>query len=402
MTDGHAGAGRHRWLVVLGELAGVTAQTGGIGRQYAAMLPHFADLAVDVDVMVVSRDASNVPPSGDGVRVRAVTPPQWARGVLWMLWGSLRVRRAVRAGRYDAVLAPEWLGLGALVPRGTPLVTNLVTGARLADDVGSESAHRAWLSRWSRAGQYALERSQIRRSRGVVAISRAILGWYAAAMADLPDAVVIPNCIDVAGVARASQEAALPARWPTSHRVLLFVGRLEHRKGILPVLVSFREIAESCDDVRLVLAGAFSDPAVEPDLLACQAVLGPAATRAVFLGDVRGDELYRAMADAEAVLCPSRWEAFGQVALEAKAAGSALVVTRGSGFDDFCVDGLDCLAVEPDSSAALVEAERRLLSDPLLRERLATGGLQSVGGYTPQAIVPRYVEAVAAMTGSPG
>ncbi len=401
MTIDQGRSGRRRWLVVLGELAGVTAQTGGIGRQYAAMLPVFADEGIDVDVVLVSRDSLGASPGWPRVQVRLEVPPGWARGALWMLWGAVHVRRTARAGGYDAVLAPEWLGLAAFVPTSTPLVTNLVTGARLADEIGSPSSRRAWLSRWSRWVQYALERRQVRRSHGVVAISQAILGWYRESDPALPDSRVIPNCIDVDRVTGAAHTAGLPPGWPGGRRVLLFVGRLEHRKGIVSVLEAFRDIAETRADVDLVAAGAFSDPAVEPDLAACRAILGPAAERALFLGDVRGDVLYRAMAEADAVLCPSRWEAFGQVALEAKAAGGALVVTRGSGFDDFCRDGIDCLAIEPGDSAALAEAAHRLLSDSLLRDRLVAGGRESVQEYTPSAVVPRYVDAVEAMVGRP-
>ena len=401
MTIDQGRSGRRRWLVVLGELAGVTAQTGGIGRQYAAMLPVFADEGIDVDVVLVSRDSLGAWPAWPRVQVRLEVPPGWARGALWMLWGAVHVRRTARAGGYDAVLAPETLGLAAFVPTSTPLVTNLVTGARLADEIGSPSSRRAWLSRWSRWVQYALERRQVRRSHGVVAISQAILGWYRESDPALPDSRVIPNCIDVDRVTGAAHTAGLPPGWPGG------------RQGVVVEWVDFDTVRASSRCSRRSATSRRpgptstwwprepSRPGGRPNLAACRAILGPAAERALFLGDVRGDVLYRAMAEADAVLCPSRWEAFGQVALEAKAAGGALVVTRGSGYDDFCRDGIDCLAIEPGDSAALAEAAHRLLSDSLLRDRLVAGGRESVQEYTPSAVVPRYVDAVEAMVGRP-
>jgi glycogen synthase len=384
---------RARWLVAVEELAGVTTNPGGVARQYAEILPRLADLGVDVDVLVVS-PRETVAPDGLGYPVRVLPPPAWARGALWMLWGAWRVRRAAVKGGYDAVLAPEWVGLAAYVGAGTPVATNLVTGARLLDEIGGTAGRRP-LTRVSRRVQYALEARQIRRSAGVVAISTAIRDWYVGAGYRLGAQVeVIPNCIDVEHVSRASTCAPLPEGWPGAVRTILFAGRLERRKGIDDVVEAFRSIAADDPDVRLVLAGAFGDPAVELDAGGLRAALGPVAERTDVLGPVAADSLYRAMAVADVVVCPSRWEAFGLVALEAKAAGAQLVVTRGSGFDDFCKDGVDCRMVDPASPRELADVCRELLGAADRGQALRDAAAASARVFGPDHVVPRYVEAV--------
>jgi glycogen synthase len=385
---------RARWLVAVEELAGVTRNPGGVARQYAEILPGLAASGVEVEVLVVSpRETST--PADLGYPVRVLRPPPWARGVLWMIWGAWRVRRAAARGGYDAVLAPEWVGLAANVDRRTPQVTNLVTGARLLDEIGGTSGRRV-SSRVSRRVQYALEARQIRRADGVVAISAAIRDWYVDAGFPLGSRVdVIPNCIDVEHVAGAARNAPLPAGWPAGSRTMLFAGRLERRKGIDDVVAAFCSLAADDPGVRLVLAGAYGDPAVEPDAAGLRAALGRFADRADVLGPVDADSLYRAMAEADVVVCPSRWEAFGLVALEAQAAGAQLVVTRGSGFDDFCSDGIDCRMVSTSTPGELADVVRDLLAAPERGQHLREAAAASARAYSPEHVVPRYAEAMA-------
>jgi glycogen synthase len=384
--------GRSRWLVAVEELVGVTRHPGGVARQYAAILPRLAPLGVDVEVVVVT-PRETTPPAALGYPVTVLRPPSWARGVLWMLWGAWRVRRRAARGSYDVVLSTEWSGLAALVSRKTPQITNLVTGARLLDEIGG-SPRRRLASRLSRRIQYVLEARQIRRARGVLAISTAIRDWYLdAGFRIRADTVVIPNCIDVEHVASAARNASLPERWPVGDPTILFVGRLERRKGIDDVVAAFHEVAEAHTSARLVLAGAFGESFVELDEPGLRAALGVHADRSVVLGPVAGDALFRAMAEADVVVCPSRWEAFGLVALEAKAAGGALVVTRGSGFDDFCEDGVDCRMVDPAAPHELADAVLGLLRDREAGRRLREAARVSAWNCAPERVVPRYVSA---------
>jgi glycosyltransferase involved in cell wall biosynthesis len=99
------------------------------------------------------------------------------------------------------------------------------------------------------------------------------------------------------------------------------------------------------------------------------------------------------MSEASVVVCPSRWEAFGLVALETKAAGGVVVVTRGSGFDDFCEDGVDCRMVSPAAPAELADTVVALLGDSTGNAALRTAARSSAQALAPEEVVPRYVAA---------
>ncbi|BDZ50871.1 hypothetical protein GCM10025867_31120 [Frondihabitans sucicola] len=219
-------------------------------------------------------------------------------------------------------------------------------------------------------------------------------------LGDLPPAAVVRNCIDVAAVRRGITASDLPAHWPEGFApIVLFLGRLERKKGVEVAFRAFATLADSQPTARLVLAGATGDSRFEPTRQQLLTLLPESArSRVVFLGHVEGPSLYRGIAAASVVVCPSLWEGFGQVALEAKALGSPVVVTSGSGFDDFCVDGDDCLMVPPGDPVRLATAIERLLGDRGLVTALTTRATVGVLDFTADAVAPDLVAAVEDLT----
>jgi glycogen(starch) synthase len=102
------------------------------------------------------------------------------------------------------------------------------------------------------------------------------------------------------------------------------------------------------------------------------------------------------------VTCPSRWEGFGNAALEVKAIGTPLVVTTGSGFDDFCEDGVDALMVPRDDRSALSGAIGRLLDEPGLGERLSDRAERGIHAFTADSVAPDVLAAARQLLESDG
>jgi glycosyltransferase involved in cell wall biosynthesis len=394
-------APRGRWLVAVTEYAGLTGYTGGIGRHYASLLPALVRHGAEVDLLVLADGPVRPDPDLAGVRLLGVVPvpPGTSRPVA-LLRRAAAVRRAYRAGGYDRVLTPEWGALGVALPPGAPLLTNLATSTRLTNEISGFSRRSYGL----RGGavitvQALLEDRQVRRSAGLVAISEAMLRWNRAAFRRLPAARVVRNCIDVERVQAAADAGGLPDGWPAADGpVVLFLGRLERRKGVTDAFAAFAEVARRHPTARLVLAGSSGDRRFEPDRTELLGLLAPAARdRVTWLGHVAGDALYRGIRAAAVTICPSRWEGFGQAALEVKAIGGALVVTTGSGYDDFCTDGVDSLMVPPADPAALATAVDRLLGDPALAAGLGGAARAGSGRYTADPVAADVLAAADAL-----
>ena len=399
----HPGQHRERWLVATTEYADLTAYTGGIGRHYAALLPALVRQGVDVDLIVFSDAAPQRNAELHGVRLVAFHRTDRLSRIRSLFACARLVRAAFERDPYDRVFLPEWSALGADLPPRAPLLTNLATSMRLANEIsGLRLRDLPRGLRLPAAAQMWREDRQIRHSAGLIAISTAMRARVTERLADAPPAVVVRNCIDVEHVRSASLTAPLPDGWPDGgDPVILFLGRSERRKGVLEAVAAFGRLGHP--RARLVLAGAGGDVRFEPTRAELRAMLPPAAQeRVIWLGHVPGGELYRAIRAAHVAMCPSRWEGFGNVALEVKAIGTPLIVTSGSGFDDFCVDGEDCLMVPPADASALASAVRILLASPDLGRALADRASADIGDFAPDPVAADLIVAADRLLGRSG
>lgn len=91
-------------------------------------------------------------------------------------------------------------------------------------------------------------------------------------------------------------------------------------------------------------------------------------------------------------VAPSIWaEPFGIVALEAGAAGKAVLASDVGGLRDIVLDGETGLLVGPGDDAALRAGLERLIGDPAERERMGAAARERVRTvFSPDAVVPRF------------
>ncbi len=141
--------------------------------------------------------------------------------------------------------------------------------------------------------------------------------------------------------------------------LLLFAGRLAPEKRI----DWLRAALDAIPQARLAIVGdGPSRPALEQMF---------SDGRAVFTGYLRGDDLARAYAAADAFIFPGANETFGNVVLEAMASGLPVVAARSGGVLDFVSDRASGLLFDPEDRQSLVEATRAIVTDAPLARRLS-------------------------------
>ncbi len=156
----------------------------------------------------------------------------------------------------------------------------------------------------------------------VIAVSEAQAGWIRSRQFCAPQKVAtIQSCVDHA----AFRDLPAPAG-PV--RIFGAIGRLDVQKGFDTLIFAFRE----CEDpaLRLHIYGAGDQ---EHHLRA----LAGSDERIVFKGFVA--DPMSAMAQVDAVVMPSRWEAYGLVAIEALSAGRHLICADVDGLVDHVSGG---------------------------------------------------------------
>ncbi|MCU1587684.1 MAG: glycosyltransferase family 1 protein [Frankiales bacterium] len=179
------------------------------------------------------------------------------------------------------------------------------------------------------------------------------------------------------GVDRDLFTTALVREWDWS---LLYVGRIDPRKGIDTAIRALEELPEA----HLTVLGSGEDAHLR-ELEALVAEL--AVADRVEFGHRPRTELPAAYAAADVALFPVRWEEpWGLVPLEAMAVGRPVVATGTGGSGEYLEHERNCLRFAPGDHHGLAEAVRRLAGDPTLRARLRDHGTQTADHFTE----PRY------------
>ena len=213
-----------------------------------------------------------------------------------------------------------------------------------------------------------------------VAVSRTAASFAGARIGG--DFEIIPN-----GVAIERFEEASPALLPEGKR-LLFVGRLDERKGFPVAVRAFGRLAECFPDLWLVVVGD------GPERGAVRTLPPALRARVHAVGRVGDEALPAYYAGADAFLAPSLGgESFGIVLVEAMAAGVPVVATDIPGYAEVLRPGVEGLLVSPGNPTALAHALKRLLLDPGLAARLGAAGRVRAKAFSFGEVVPR-LEAV--------
>ncbi|MFH1502220.1 MAG: glycosyltransferase family 4 protein [Candidatus Eisenbacteria bacterium] len=204
---------------------------------------------------------------------------------------------------------------------------------------------------------------------------------------------IVPNGVDLE---RFSLARPLPKLQDGSYNVL-FVGRLEPRKGVKHLLRAMPEILRRVPEARLTVVGAGPMSNHYRKYLADGCL-----DRVSFEGRVSGDVLPRYFATADVYCSPATGgESFGIVLLEAMAAGAAIVASEIPGYRDVVEHGKTGLLVGPRSPGALAGAVARLHGDPALARRLVEGAREAVRRYAWEQVTAEILDVLLAAVSRP-
>jgi glycosyltransferase involved in cell wall biosynthesis len=181
---------------------------------------------------------------------------------------------------------------------------------------------------------------------------------------------VIPIGIDLAPFDSLPPRSVFSAHFPetAATRNLLFLSRIDEKKGLDLLIAAFAKISPTQPNTRLIICGD-GDPALIGKLKT-MATAGGVADRITWAGQVTGELRLAAFSAAELFVLPSHSENFGIALLEAMAAGLPCLSTDqvALAVEAAAVGAVCAVACE---GSALSEALRSLLSDAGERARLA-------------------------------
>ena len=225
----------------------------------------------------------------------------------------------------------------------------------------------------------ALRRTLYRRAAQVVVVSRGLAEHYR--WIDPGKLSVIYNFLSPER-GRAQETFGFLA---PGCRYIVGTGRLEHQKRFDVLIEAFKRIEGDCPGWNLLILGEGS---LRPSLTALVDSLG-LKQRVAMPGRVADPRAVFGRCDI--FVLSSENEGFGLVLVEAMSVGLPVVsFDCDFGPREIIAHGVSGLLVPPGDVAALAQTMGNLVADSILRERLASGGLEAVRQFDPDAILPQW------------
>ncbi len=198
---------------------------------------------------------------------------------------------------------------------------------------------------------------------------------------------VIPNGIDLK---RFTPEVPRLEQFCDGKKNILFVGRLEPRKGCLYLIKAFQQVKKELPDTRLIIVGPGSRSRRQYERWVAQHGLGGDV---VFTGFVSNEELPRYYQTANIFCSPATGrESFGIVLLEAMAMGKPVVASNIDGYAAVVADGVDGILTPPRDVNALSRVIISLLADPARCREMGLKGREKAWNYRWEDISQRIFD----------
>ncbi|PWB61746.1 MAG: hypothetical protein C3F14_11275 [Deltaproteobacteria bacterium] len=372
--------------------------SGGMNVFLRGLLPGLAAQGIRTDVLTRGKgEEPEVSRPFPGVRIfhlpcgwREPSTRESAVDSLPRFVGSARDLLAKRASLYDVVSAHYWMSGIACLEAGLrlpPPVFSYHTIEALKEGAAPASAPGLSAVRRAAEGRLSREASRVVCFSGND-LARTVEIFPSAAG---KGAVIPPGIDDGFRAPPPRAEARRMRGIPSGCFLFLLAARKDPGKNVDAAIDAFRALrSEEGARLRLLVAGQKPPPGRLPDGVACA-------------GPVPHAEMPGLLAAADAVLCPSSYESFGLVPLEAMAAGRP-VIAPWTGFwgDTIRAEGGGA-GYAPDAPSGLVDAMRAVCRDEALRARLAGEGVKIAARFTWETCTSSWAALLssAARSGSP-
>lgn len=187
----------------------------------------------------------------------------------------------------------------------------------------------------------------------------------------------VPRGVDLSrfqpGVGRREDWTALGA---PEGPLVVYLGRVSLEKGLGSLSEAFPALLREHPEAVL---GVIGDG---PYRAALEESLLPTG-RAVFAGEVTGDDLPRLLGAADVFVFPSTTDTFGNAVVEALACGIPAIVTDQGGPREIVQDGRSGIVVAGDDPEAFREAISALLSDAPRRRAMGQAAIRRAAQFDP-------------------
>jgi phosphatidylinositol alpha-mannosyltransferase len=252
---------------------------------------------------------------------------------------TAQVSVTVNADRVDEVLAREQFDILHFHEPWVPIIGHQILARSTAVNVATFHAKLpdGIMSRTIERVIAPYTRSILKYIDALTAVSDPAAHWVGT-MTDKPISLV-PNGVDL-------KQFKPKAHEPNKQPIILYVGRLEKRKGVKYLLLAFERLRENVPNARLVILGDGSDREKLEELVAEREI-----EDVTFLGYAPDGVKLEWLQKADIFCSPALFgESFGIVLIEALACGTPIIAGSNPGYESVLTErGLSSLVNPKDT-----------------------------------------------------
>ena len=348
---------------------------GGVTGHISQLAHQFARMGHQVKILAPHSPSRSTGENGNFVPLGRSVPIPTGGSIArlsFSVWLHPKIKDLLRQERFDVVHLHE------------PLMPVLPLSVLLYSDAMNVGTFHAFYGRFRNYGwSHPVLKYWFRRLDGLIAVSPAARQY---ASRFFPGEYrIIPNGIDVEHF---SAEGPPIPELDDGKLNILFVGRMEKRKGLRYLLEAYGKLKWDFPDIRLIVVGPGN---LDKD---CYRILSERNLRdVVFLGSVPYSELPRHYRSAHICCAPATGrESFGMILLEAMASGKPIVASRIEGYSAVLSHGEQGLLVPPKDSTSLADSLATLIQDPALRRQMGEIGRQTVEQYRWEKVAQQVMD----------
>jgi len=354
------------------------AYPGGVTNHISSLERHFTRMGHEVKVIApASRVVSAL---GDRFIAIGKPRPVPTSGSIARITISLRLASAIKA-----VLSQEKFDVIHLHEPFMPMLCSAVLRFSNAPNIGTFHACDGSPGyNLGRPISTILLKRRTRKLDGKIAVSKPAMEFASKYIPGYYN--IIPNGIDVEHF---SPDVAPIEEFCDGKQNILFVGRLERRKGLNYLIKAYLQVKREIPNSRLIVVG----PGRRPRKKYEKWIMRNGLRDVVFVGYVSYAELPRYYKTADIFCSPATGrESFGIVLLEAMAIGKPVVASNIDGYASVITHGEEGLLVPPKDSRGLAQALISLMSDETLRQQMGARGRLAAREYSWEQIARRVFD----------
>lgn len=195
----------------------------------------------------------------------------------------------------------------------------------------------------------------------------------------------VPNPLDIDFFKPFNKESA-----QNPDNVILYVGRLEFRKGVHILMKSIPVVLKEIPDAKFIFVG--SDCGMKPYIISkikefnCE-------NNVIIMDEVSRESLLEHYMKASACVIPSLWENHPYVCLEALACGRPVIASRVAGLAEIIKDNENGILAQPGSFKDLADKIIGLLKNKTLQSELSLNARRFMDiNYNPKKVAQKTVD----------